>query len=846
MGEKLRRALPALAALTLFVVALGVLRSELGSISWPALRADVMRTPAVRLWLALALTGVNYAALSCYDLLAFASIGKRLPRRRIVMTSLLAYAVSNNVGFAMLSGASVRYRFYSRWGVTATELSCIVFAYSLTFWLGLLGLGGLSLVLAPTGTIAAAGLAVPAGWCLLAVPAAYLVVTAVRRRPLRIGPVRLPLPSTRIAAGQVAVSAVDWVLAGAVLYVLLPAHALGFLAFLGAFLLAILLGNASHVPGGVGVFEGVMVLLLKPYLPSSELLPALVVYRAVYFLLPFAGALVALLSYEAWHQRAHGLRARAVVERCAERITPRLTAVLTFLAGVVLLLSGSTPAATGRLEALDRFLPLGVIEASHFLGSVIGVLLLILSLGLARRLDAACYFTMAAIVAGVAASMLKGIDYEEASALLLVLTLLVAGRRSFDRRAAFFDMRLSPRWVAAITASLAASVWLGLFAFQHVRYSDQLWWQFELHGDASRFMRASVGVAVVVLAFAFARLIAFAPHDAPPPTDADLADAAQVIAGQTSTVPYLAYLGDKALLFNDDRRAFLMYAVQGRTWVALGDPVGPIDAHADLIRRFLERCDDFGGVPVFYQVGRAHLHHYADVGLSFVKLGEEARVDLTTFTLQGGGAARFRQALRRLDKSGASFLVAQPDAVPPMLTELGAVSREWLAAKRAAEKGFSLGFFTEPYVSRFPIAVITRAGRIEAFANLWPGPRHEELSIDLMRYRHDAPPSIMETLLVHLLAWARDQGYHWFALGMAPLAGVEASPIAPLWNRIGALVYAHGEALYGFRGLRAFKEKFNPTWEPRYLAYPGGLRLPRVTADVSALIAGGYRHLLPG
>jgi phosphatidylglycerol lysyltransferase len=117
------------------------------------------------------------------------------------------------------------------------------------------------------------------------------------------------------------------------------------------------------------------------------------------------------------------------------------------------------------------------------------------------------------------------------------------------------------------------------------------------------------------------------------------------------------------------------------------------------------------------------------------------------------------------------------------------------------------------------------------------------MSIDLMRYHRDAPRGIMESLLVRLMAWGRQQGYQWFALGMAPLSGVEASPLAPLWNRLGAFLYEHGEAVYNFQGLRAYKEKFNPVWEPHYLAYPGGLRLPRIMADVSALIAGGYRRI---
>jgi phosphatidylglycerol lysyltransferase len=845
-SARIRQAFPVVIGLALFVAALEILRLELRAVSWHDVSRDVLRTPVSALLAAVVLTILNYATLTLYDLLAFAYIRKPLPRRQIALVSFLAYAIANNVGFAMLSGASVRYRFYTRWGVTAEELSRIVFSYSVTFWLGLCALGGLSLFLSPVPD--APGLPGPtalkiAGALLTLVAPAYVVATVVRQQPLRLGGFQLPLPPVPIALGQVAVSAVDWALAGAVLYVLLPSSSLPLLTFLSLFLIAILVGMVSHVPGGVGVFEGLMVLFLKPYLSSGQLLPALVVFRAVYYLMPLAVALVGLVADEVWQRRAHVARAGAVLGTVTERLTPPLLAVFTFLSGVVLLFSSATPAAAGRLERLSGVLPLGVIEASHFLGSVAGVVLLILSQALTRRLDAAYYLTSIALVAGMAASLLKGFDYEEATLLLFVLIVLWRARRAFDRRAAFFDTRFSPRWIAAIAGAFGASLWLGFFAFKHVAYSNELWWQFEWRGEASRFLRASVGAALALLLFAVARLVGHAPHETSEPTDADLDDVGRAIAAQTGTAPFLVYLRDKALLFNESRTAFIMYGVQGRTWVALRDPVGPEDQLADLIRLFLERCDDFGGVPVFYEVGKEHLHRYADFGLTFVKLGEEARVDLSAFTLEGGHASRYRQAIRRLEKSHCSFRVIEAADVPAVLDQLRAVSDDWLAAKAGGEKGFSLGFFDDSYILRLPVGVIERAGRVEAFANLWPGPGGEELSIDLMRYHRDAPTGVMESLMVHLILWGREHGYRWFALGMAPLSGFQGSPVAPLWNRLGAFLYEHGDAVYNFQGLRAYKEKFSPEWEPRYLAYPGGLRLPRIMADVSALVAGGYRHI---
>ena len=844
--ERLQRALPVLVSLILFAAALEVLRVELHTVGWHDLTRDVLDTPGPQLAGAVLLTALDYLVLTGYDILAFRYVGKTLPIRRIAGAAFLAYAISHNVGFAALSGASVRYRFYSRWGVTAEQLSRIVFSYSVTFWLGLFALGGLSLVVSPLTPLGFASGRAPVsavGWLLIASVVAYLAATVVRREPLRFRHFTFPLPSPGLALAQLVISTIDWILAGAVLYLLLPAGAPQFLTFLGCFLVAILLGMVSHVPGGIGVFEGLMVLLLKPWLSAGDLLPAFVVYRAVYYLLPFVAGLVALVADEARQRRVQVAHAGRWLGRVTEEVTPRVLAASTFLAGVVLLFSGATPASPGRLDLLDRLLPLGVIETSHFLGSVAGAGLLILSQGLARRLDAAYYLSCALIVLGMAASLLKGFDFEEAVLLLAVLLMLRRARPAFDRRAAFFETRFSPAWIAALVGAIGASVWLGLFAFKHVDYSRDLWWRFELFGEASRFLRASVGAAVLVLLVGLARLVGYPPHQVEVPNDRDLADAERALEQQTSTTANLVFLRDKAVVFNDLRDGFVMYGVQGRTWVAMGGPVAADAARNDLIRRFLERADDFGGSPAFYEVGPAGLHAYADFGMTFVKLGEDAHVDLSAFSLEGAQGSRFRQAVRRLERDGGTFRVVPAGNVPSVLPRLRQVSDEWLAQKAAAEKGFSLGFFDDAYISRFPVGVIERAGAIQAFANLWQGPRHVELSIDLMRFSKDAPKGVMEALLVHLMLWGRGEGYQRFSLGMAPLSGFESSPVASFWQRVGAFLYEHGEAVYGFQGLRAFKDKFDPTWEPRYLAYRGAFGLPRILADVAALIAGGYRRI---
>jgi phosphatidylglycerol lysyltransferase len=187
--------------------------------------------------------------------------------------------------------------------------------------------------------------------------------------------------------------------------------------------------------------------------------------------------------------------------------------------------------------------------------------------------------------------------------------------------------------------------------------------------------------------------------------------------------------------------------------------------------------------------------------------------------------------------------VIPPEQVPEVMSELERVSNAWLAGKSTAEKGFSIGAFSERYLRNFPIALVRSEGVPSAFANLWPTGTKDELSVDLMRFAPDAPRGAMDYLFIELMQWGRAQGYRWFNLGMAPLSGLERHPLAPAWHRVGNFVFRHGEHFYNFEGLRRYKAKFDPAWEPKYLVAPGGAALPRILVDVSVLIAGGVKEL---
>ena len=843
---RLLRWLPVVLIPLLFLAALYAIAHEFRQHHPAEIMASLWQLPTAQLLWAAVLTVASYALLTLYDWFGLSYAGRKLPYPRVALASFTAYVFSYNIGVSVLGGAAVRYRLYSGWGLTALEIGKVVAFGTLTFWLGMAGVTGVVL-LSPHGT---GGFPASGGWLpvlgvlLLALVSGYVAACWKVRRPLRIRDWELTLPTPRLAFGQLALAAVDMVLAGAVLFVLLPVGDVPFAAFLGVYLAAVAAGLVSHVPGGLGVFESVVLLGLPTVATNPQVLASLLAFRAIYYLIPFALGLAVIAAEALLRHRKRVSGYAATLSKGVTLVAPRLLTYATFFAGAVLLASGATPALGSRLGLLDRFLPLGVVELSHFLASVAGVGLLFLARALQLRLNAAWAITLALLVAGAVLSLLKGFDFEEAFALSATAAALAVSHRHFRRRSSLWDHRFTPGWIVAIALALVGTTWLGFFAFKHVEYSSDLWWTFELERNAPRFLRASVGVAAALAAFGLARLLRPARRPVSPPAPEVIDEAWSIAAAAPDTQAQLVTLGDKAVIFSESRRSFLMYGTAGNSWVALGDPVGDPDEAEELAWLFREQCDVAGAWTVFYEVSPERLPLYVDLGLSLFKLGEEARVPLAGFALDGPTRKGLRQTNAKLLREGCEFALWEPEEVRARLGELRAVSDAWLASCRTREKGFSLGNFAPEYVGRLPAAVVFHHGRLVAFATVWRGGGREELSVDLMRHVADAPPSVMEFLFIQMMLRGAAEGYRWFNLGMAPFSGIETHPLAPLWSRIGSLLFERGGDFYNFQGLRRYKEKFDPEWRPRYLASPGGLHMPRILANVGSLVSGGLSGMV--
>ena len=835
--------------LVLFLAALWTLHHELASVHVAHVMSRLREVPLVSIGLAMLFTTASYLALTGYDASALHTIGRRLPFARVATTAFTATAIGHNLGVAMISGGAVRLRMYSVMGLSATEVATLVGMVGFTFGIGVSFVLALVFIIAPAE--AALLLHIPEGVAqligigVLGLLGAYLIWGQVRQTPLHIGAWQIRVPGVATSLTQIGLATADLTCAAAVLFVLLPTDlSISYPLFLSVYVLAIVAGIISHVPGGIGVFETVLLLAL-PDAPRDGLLAAVLMYRLIYYLLPLGLAVALAAIHELRAARGILTRSLGLTQDALEAVVPQTMAVMVFIAGAILLFSGATPALDERLVLLKQFLPLPLLELSHLTASFMGLGLTVLSGALYRRINAAYHLAFWLLIAGGLASLGKGLDWEEALLSGFALSVLWASRAAFKRPASLLEQRLSAAWIAAICIALFSSLWLGLFVYKRVEYTNELWWQFAFDGEAPRFLRTTLVVVLSATALALLRLLRPAP---PPPgraTQEELARAAMIVARSPASDAALALLGDKRLLFDPEDQGFLMFQIRGRSWIVMGDPVAPAAVAESLAWQFRELCDRYAGRPVFYQVDAEHLPLYLDLGLAPLKIGEEAIVDLTGFSLAGSHRAELRQVQRKLSKAGVRFEVVSAQALDDaLMSELKSLSETWLAEKHTREKGFALGRFDPDYLRNFSMALVRQGEKVIAFANLWTGSEHAELSIDLMRSHPDAPKGVMDYLIAELMLWGAAQGFRRFNLGMAPLSGLEDHALAPLWHRIGTLVFQHGEHFYNFEGLRAYKEKFHPQWTPKYLAIPRGLHLPAVLLDVAALIGGGLKGVL--
>jgi phosphatidylglycerol lysyltransferase len=808
--------------LLVVVVLATTARREFRAIDFHVLRGSLRNLSSLWLALAAALTVANIAGMGLYDVVALgppSNDPRRLVRWKI---GCLTFTISNLVATGPLAGPALRLWLYREHGVSNQRIAQTISGALLGLW------GGLAIWI-----VALAVAPARAAWSAVLVAA---VLTAVLGQVLTLAP-RPEWLEEWTGSGQrwavlLTIGLIDWLLATGVFVMVLnsgglPATDLRHTALL--FLLGHVAGLVTLMPGGLGSADAFWLWSLGARKTSSSLAAAILAYRLIYYLVPWMVSVVVLATE--WS-----------AERLAAlRFVRALAALLAAACGYVVILSAATPSLVERVHFVARWLPLSVLEASHVVSVLVGLALVVLARGLRRGFREAMIVAIALLSLGALANLGKGGDWEEALILLATGFLIVRHHRAFARKGRLWPL-LDESAVVSALALTAIFIAVGWWAHRDVPFAADLWFR---HAAGARAIR---GAGLLLLGSSLFGLIAVMRSRLPAATGEEIGwaiEKALATEGSRSTALMVA-TGDK-LVWRFGDRGLVLYATTANYLVAFSDPVVPTGEERPCFESFLDFAEGGGWDVVFYQVSPRWIPYLHDQGFSLFKLGEEGLVNLSTFHLDGRRFKGLRHALHQLERADVRLRVIEPDEVARRLPELRAVSDAWLATKHVPEKRFSVGFFSEAFLRRFPAIVAeSDVGRIVGFASLMPGRRGGEASLDLMRYHPEAPPGVMDAIFVHAFAWAREQGYTQFSLGMAPLSTVGESSRAPVWERLSRFLYRHGDYFYNFQGLRQYKQKFQPVWEPRYMGYKPPWEWPRAMGAVAALIAGGWpRMVLP-
>ena len=844
--SKLKKLVPWI-SVVLFVLAAALVDHQISNYGWESVWNDLVKTPRVTLEEMFFMSIFGYVTLSLCEWIAIKYTGEKLSYPRILLGSFLSNAISHNVGSSLISGGTIRYRFYTEWGLSKTAIAKITAFGTISYFLSAFTLLLIAVIASPQSlTTAPNNLNMPLKLLLVTsvvVLAGWLLLSIFHKRHLQVGRFKISPPTTAIAVQQIFVGTVDLTIAAIVLYIpLLNFTNVSFSDFLVIYLAAQLFGLVSQVPGGIGIFEGSFLFLAAGKF-SEETLSALIIYRIMYYIVPLliAGILIGIYETKA-HRIIYHWKINYLV-KLIHLATPKIFSVLLLVGGTILLISGATPGIPERLEWLQYFIPLPVIEFSHLVNSLVGLGMIFLSRAVNIKLDSAYYGTIILLSVGMVASLAKGWDFEEASVLGLMLISFIPTRHHFYRKSALLQLEIPITQLLIGAAIIGVSTWLGFFSYKDVPYSNELWWQVSLEGDAPRFLRSLFGISVVLGGLLVYRLMSKTLTDLTLPTKEDLDIATDIVHNSNTTDHHLVLTGDKYILWSKTKKSFLMFGVTKKFWIAMSDPIGDPSEFEDLVWQFRESADKVAAQVAFYEIGIENIPLYLDMGLSLIKLGQQALIPLSSFGLEGKKRQNFRSAINKYQREGFSFDIVYAHQVDAVLPNLRKISDAWLKEKNAKEKRFSLGFFNEEYLRHCELAVVKKDGEIYAFCNIWALNNRRQISIDLMRYLPGTPNGIMEYLNISLALWAKEQGFEYFSLGMAPLSGLENHPLAPLWHKIGNTIFRIGGDFYNFEGVYFYKDKFNPQWEPIYLAAPPGLQTASALLAATTLISGGVRGI---
>ncbi|PHK49131.1 bifunctional lysylphosphatidylglycerol flippase/synthetase MprF [Staphylococcus edaphicus] len=816
MRSRLLSILKIVFAVALFIIVVFTLYKELSHIN---IKETIHAFGKInRVWLVLLFIsgGASIIVLSMYDVILAKTLNLKISLVKTIRVGYIVNALNAVVGFGGFIGASVRFLFYKH---ATDDKKALLHTISIVLISMLTGLSLLS-ILVVLHVFNISHLFSPYPWIkwLMYIVALFLPIFVIFT-------VIKPVQKTQKFLGVYCtlVSSVEWIVAALVLYMALSMVGIHipFSTFMGIFIIAALSGLISFIPGGFGTFDLVIILGLKSLnIAEESIVLALLLYRFAYYLFPVLIALI-LSTFEFrgtakryWEDSRILVPVKDMSSLLASYQKDIIARAPSFSIAILLMF-------TSLLFFLNNLTIIydGLYDPNHYIYYIIvsvhtcACLLLFLNVvGVYRLSKRAILFSIISIVLIFIATAYTYASFILLSWLIVMLILLLI----FYRRARVIKrpFRYSKLCLSFIMGAIV--LYINHIVIASAFYTLDI---YHIELDTS-ILRYYFWFTILLVAVIVGTIVWWFEHRHRISNARENSELCEAIIQQYggNYLSHLMYSGDKQFFVDEQEDAFLMYRYQRSAYIVLGDPIGNPHSFHNLLESFYQEAEYLGYDIIFYQVTDKNMSLYHSFGNQFFKLGEEAVIDLTSFTTSGKKKRGLRATLNKFDDLNYKFEVKEPPFSQQLIFDLKKISDEWLADKN--EMHFSVGSFNEAYLSKAPIAIIKDSNEaIIAFCTLMPTYYKGTISVDLIRWRTDVALPLMDGLYLNMLLWSQKQNYQRFNMGMATLSNVGQIPYSFYGERIAGRIFEHFNGLYRFQGLRKYKEKFNPQWEPRFLVY---------------------------
>lgn len=768
-----------------------------------------------------------------YDIILVKLLGIKMKKRKLIRHSFIVNTYSNLIGFGGLVGLMLRSYFYSKYkeekeGVLKNITSVTLFyltGISLLVWIVPIFFWNFPLLRETK-------------WLFIAIIIVSLYVPIfIGIYMIRYKKVNASLLNGKVAVQLIATSIVEWIAVFLVIWFLtfmlnIPIE---LSALIPIFLIASCAGIISMIPGGIGSFDLVFLWGTQSAgIADEKVLFLLILYRIGYFVLPFLfSSLLFIQEYWArWNRSWDDLP-----NNVFQKLSHMLLTILVFLSGIILLLSASVPGVLSRLKIAQEFLSLPIMNVSHQLTVAAGFILLGLCRGIKYKVKRTYQLAIIVLSSAALFSVFKGFDFEEAFFLLIVTGLLIASKSQFYRESYVLTWGIALVDLAVVSIITAMYVFIGYLNLPTSKIHIPITLRDYIITDyRDLFYSAIIGILIALVILFIGNMIRKPKEmvmESSIHQEKKIKDHLERYTG--TEFSHLIFLHDKYVFWNQDNTVLFSYQAFADKIVVLGNPVGLEVNFSSAIEEFLETVDRYGYTQVFYEINNKILPSLHEHGFGFFKLGEEAFVDLANFSLAGKKMKGYRAVKNKFERENYSVELLTPPFSLEMMNELQEVSTKWLQGR--AEKGFSLGFFDVQYLNASKVAILRGEKGIIGFASLMPMYDNDErISVDLMRFKPEAPSGTMDFIFLSLFEWAKGEGYQIFNIGMSPLSNVGQSRFSFLSEKIAAQIFLHGHYFYHFRGLKNFKVKYADFWESKYVAYRKQSSLTFTMAQITLLI----------